>query len=89
MAGAGSWTYSGNSPAFNITGLVYMPRADLDIRGAINHATGGLSCLSLVSATFDIRGTGSLFANSTSQCSQAGLTLPTGPTLLTRQALVQ
>jgi hypothetical protein len=89
MTGTGNLTYAGNNPTFNITGLVYAPAADLTFKGAINHATGGYSCLGVVAKTLTVSGTGSIFANATSQCMQAGLNLPTGPTLLYRQALVQ
>ncbi len=78
MTQSSSLTYSGNSPTFNLTGLSYTPDASLTIGGAINHQTGGYACLGIVAASFDIHGTGSLFANPTSQCTQAGLTdLPT------------
>jgi Flp pilus assembly protein TadG len=89
MTTVSSRTYSGNSPTMNITGLVYAPYADITYSGAINHQTGGLSCLGMVARTVTVSGTGSIFANSTSQCYQAGLNLPAGPTQLFRQALVQ
>lgn len=89
MTRSADWDYSGNSPTFNITGLVYAPAANLTFKGAINHATGGYSCLGVVAKTLLVSGTGSLFANATSQCAQAGLVLPTGPTALFRQVLVQ
>lgn len=89
MTRASTRTYSGSSPAFNITGLVYMPRADVTFSGNIKHQTGGLKCLSMVVNSLTVSGAGSIFANPTSQCYQAGLNLPQGPTTLNRQALVQ
>jgi hypothetical protein len=44
--------------------------------------------MSVVADQLTISG-GSFFANTTSECRQAGLTLPTSQSLLTRQALVQ
>ncbi len=89
MTGTVTRTYSGNAPTFNITGLVYAPDTNIEIKGAINHATGGYSCLGIVARTVQTSGTGSIFANATSQCAQAGLVLPQGPSDLYRQALVQ
>ena len=73
MAAPADITYSGNSPTFNITGLVYAPKANLEFKGAINHATGGYSCIGVVANSVLIKGTGSIFANATSECAQAGL----------------
>ena len=89
MLSSANWEYSGTNPTFNITGLVYAPNANISYSGAINHATGGYMCLGMVAKTVTVVGTGSIFDNATSQCAQAGLVLPTGPTLLTRQSLVQ
>lgn len=76
MTGTSSQTYSGNSPTFNLTGLVYAPKADIDIRGAINHQTSGLACLVIASYSFSISGTGSLFATPTIDCERAGVIAP-------------
>jgi hypothetical protein len=82
-------TYSGSSPTFDITGLIYTPLADLQFSGAINHdlRTGGNACIAFVAYTIQINGTGSIFANPTSQCVAAGVNgLPTVTS--TRQQLV-
>jgi hypothetical protein len=75
-----------------MTGLIYAPYANLGFKGAINHdlRTGGLACLAFVANSLSAKGTGSIFANPTSQCASAGLSnLPTAPTIQLRQALVQ
>jgi Flp pilus assembly protein TadG len=81
--------YTGNSPAFKITGLLYLPYANLTISGAINHQTNGNQCISIITDKMTISGTGSFFANTTSQCAQSGLTLPAAANSGARQALVQ
>ncbi|QUD88594.1 pilus assembly protein TadG-related protein [Phenylobacterium montanum] len=90
--------YSGNSPTFDITGLVYAPYTNLTFQGAINHETkssviagGGYACLSVVASNFTTSGTGSIFANPTSQCDRAGVSglIPSPDSVLVRQALVQ
>jgi Flp pilus assembly protein TadG len=68
---------AGNSPTWNITGLVYMPHATLTLRGAIDKSTFGKSCLVMVADSFQISGTGGLMKTNIGQCSQAGLTMPT------------
>jgi Flp pilus assembly protein TadG len=89
--GASSVTYSGNKPTFNITGMIYAPKAAMTYSGAINHETGGYACIAFIVDSLLINGTGSIFDNPTSQCYQAGLSgLPTAPnTVAVRQALVQ
>lgn len=64
---------SGSSPQFNLTGMVYAPRADVTISGAINHASQGLACLTFFVNSVLVNGTGSIFATPTLQCEQAGL----------------
>jgi Flp pilus assembly protein TadG len=88
MTKAGDFTYSGNTPAFLIQGLIYGKYLDLDFRGAINKHTGGYSCIGVMVRTLTVSG-GALFGNTTSECRQAGLTLPDSQAVLTRQALVQ
>ncbi len=86
---ATSPTYTGNKPTFNITGLMYLPYTNLTIKGAINHQTNGNQCISIITDRMTISGTGSFFANTTSQCAQSGLTLPAAANSGARQALVQ
>jgi Flp pilus assembly protein TadG len=82
-------TYTGNTPAFDLTGLLYMPKADLVISGAINHQIAGLACFGIVALDMAISGGGSIFPNPTSQCKLAGLTLPGVPGTEARPALIQ
>jgi hypothetical protein len=89
--GASSPSYGGNSPTFDITGLIYAPNANMAFIGAINHETGGYACIAFIVNTLTIKGTGSIFANPTSQCYRAGLSglEPAPDTITVRQALVQ
>jgi hypothetical protein len=68
---------AGNSPTWNITGLVYMPHATLALKGAIGKSTYGKSCLVMVADNFQISGTGGVMKTDIGQCPQAGLTMPT------------
>jgi Flp pilus assembly protein TadG len=68
---------AGNSPTWNITGLIYMPHATLTLKGAIDKSTFGKSCLVMVADNFQISGTGGILKTDIGQCSQAGLTMPT------------
>jgi hypothetical protein len=81
--------YKGNSPSFRITGLIYAPHADLQFSGAVNHASDGAACLVFITYTFQINGTGSIFANPTRECNRAGLIVPGVPGTNSRQTLVQ
>jgi len=67
---------AGNQPTWNITGLVYMPHADVTFSGAVSKASGGKSCFALVVSTLLINGTGSILNHG--ECKEAGLTLPEG-----------
>ncbi len=68
---------AGNSPTWNITGLVYMPHASVTLKGAIDKSTNGKSCLVLVADNFQISGTGGILKTDIGQCKAAGLTMPT------------
>lgn len=70
-----SLTYAGNQPTWNITGLVYMPNADLQFSGAVNKSAAGASCFVLVAYTVLVNGTAYIYADA-SGCSDAGLTTP-------------
>ena len=70
-------TYKGNSPTWDVSGLVYLPNANLQVNGAVNKSTVGLLCLELVANYVLINGTGNIFKNDT-QCAQAGLTQTKG-----------
>jgi hypothetical protein len=67
-------TYSGNSPTWKITGLVYMPHANMTFSGAVNKASNGASCFALIVDSIRINGTGSILARG--GCDDAGVTLP-------------
>jgi hypothetical protein len=69
---------AGNSPTWNISGLVYLPHSSVTLSGAVNKSASGASCFELVVDNITINGTGGIFAND-DQCSSAGLnTLPQG-----------
>lgn len=66
-------TAAGNTPTFNITGMLYMPHAEIRLSGAVNKAsTNGLSCFGIVADNMLINGTGLSLA----ACDRAGLGLP-------------
>lgn len=67
---------AGNSPTWDITGLVYLPHASVTFSGAVNKSSNGLSCFALVVDNITINGTGSILSEG--QCPQAGLGMPTG-----------
>lgn len=68
--------FSGNNPTFNLTGVVYMPEADITFSGAINKANGGVACLILVVETLRINGTAAIADSGA--CDLAGATMPAG-----------
>jgi hypothetical protein len=78
---------AGNSPTWNITGLIYMPHATVTLKGAIDKSTFGKQCVVMVADNFQISGTGGIDKTDIGQCSQAGLTMPTA-TLKARSQLV-
>ena len=78
---------AGNSPTWNISGLVYMPHASITLKGAIDKATVGKSCLVMVADNFQISGTAGVLKTDIGQCPQAGLTMPTAA-IPTRSQLV-
>lgn len=63
---------AGNSPTWNMTGLVYLPHASVTFSGSAGASTTGAKCFELVVDNLTINGTGSIFANDT-QCAAAGL----------------
>jgi len=67
---------AGNSPTWDITGLVYLPNSDVTFSGAVNKSSNGQSCFVMVVNTLLINGTGSIL--STGGCGAAGLNMPTG-----------
>src|SRR3954452_1952903 len=67
---------AGNSPTWNITGLVYMPHASVQLKGAIDKATAGKSCLVLIADNFELSGNAGIAKSDIGQCGAAGLTMP-------------
>jgi Flp pilus assembly protein TadG len=67
---------AGNSPTWNITGLVYLPNSSVTFSGAVNKSSNGQSCFALVVDNVTFNGTGDILANG--GCAAAGLNLPTG-----------
>src|SRR6202011_1715556 len=67
---------AGNSPTWDITGLVYLPHASVTFSGAVNKSSNGKSCFALVVDNITINGTGSILPHS--GCPAAGLPMPTG-----------
>jgi len=74
-AGTFDISSAGNSPTYNISGLLYMPKGALNVSGAINKHNGGDACIAIVAKSIQINGTGSILSNPISQCAQAGLAL--------------
>jgi Flp pilus assembly protein TadG len=72
-------SYAGNSPTWNITGLVYMPNSSLTISGAINKSANGADCMVQIAKDVLINGTGLIYAQTPdgSGCKSAGLIQPT------------
>jgi len=67
---------AGNSPTWDITGLVYMPHANVTFSGAVNKSSNGSSCFVMVVGDITVNGTGSILEHG--GCGAAGLTMPTG-----------
>jgi Flp pilus assembly protein TadG len=66
---------AGNSPTWDITGLVYLPHANVTFSGAVNKSSNGASCFAMVVGDILINGTASILA--TGGCDAAGLNMPT------------
>jgi len=66
---------AGNTPAWDITGLVYLPNSSVTLSGAVNKGGFGLSCFALVVKDITVNGTGDILPNG--QCVPAGLGMPT------------
>jgi hypothetical protein len=66
---------AGNSPTWDITGLVYLPHSSVTFSGAVNKSSNGASRFALVVDNITINGTGDILAKG--GCAAAGLNLPT------------
>lgn len=71
-------SYAGNSPTWDITGLVYMPHANVKISGAVNKSSDGAVCFVMVADDITIDGTASIYQQSPNGngCKDAGLNMP-------------
>jgi Flp pilus assembly protein TadG len=69
-----SFTYTGNAPTWDVTGLIYLPHAKATFKGAVNKSSYGASCFVLVVDSVLIDGTGSI--EETGGCGAAGLAMP-------------
>jgi hypothetical protein len=67
---------AGNSPTWDITGLIYMPNAQIQLKGAIDKSNFGQSCVVMVADNFQISGTGGILKSDIGNCAAAGLTMP-------------
>lgn len=65
---------AGNSPTWNITGLVYLPKAAVTFSGAVNKSSNGNSCFVMVVDSILINGTANILSRG--QCASSGLTMP-------------
>jgi Flp pilus assembly protein TadG len=68
------FTYAGNNPTWDITGLTYFPNANVTMSGAVNKSSYGASCFVMVAYTLLINGTADILE--TGGCPQAGLAMP-------------
>jgi hypothetical protein len=68
---------AGNSPTWDITGLIYMPHASITLKGAIDKSTFGNQCVVMVADNFQISGTGGIMKTDIGGCPAAGLNMPT------------
>jgi Flp pilus assembly protein TadG len=67
-------TAAGNTPTWDISGLVYLPHSSVTLSGAVNKSSNGESCFNLVVDNVTINGTGDIWANNDQQsCKNAGL----------------
>ena len=64
----------GNSPTWDITGLVYLPNANVTFSGIVNKSSNGKSCFSLVVNQITVNGTAKILPKG--ECAAAGLDMP-------------
>jgi hypothetical protein len=86
-SGTVDYSAAGNSPTWKISGLIYVPHADIQFSGIVSKASNGLDCFGLVDDTFSSNGTTKILEFQT-QCAQQGLIPPSGGNPI-RQALVR
>ena len=66
---------AGSQPTWAFSGLIYLPRVDLNFSGAVGKSSAGAQCTVIIANTIALNGTG--FVLSTMACGTAGLTTPT------------
>jgi Flp pilus assembly protein TadG len=64
---------AGNSPTWDISGLVYLPHSSVTLSGAVNKSSNGQSCFNIVVDNITINGTGDIYANDPQGCKNAGM----------------
>jgi len=65
---------AGNSPTWEISGVVYMPHSSVTLSGAVNKSSSGANCFNFVVDNITINGTGDIYANNDQQsCKNAGI----------------
>jgi Flp pilus assembly protein TadG len=65
---------AGNTPTWDISGLVYLPHSSVTLSGAVNKSSNGESCFNLVVDNITINGTGDIYANNDQKsCKNAGM----------------
>src|SRR5258705_2555946 len=79
---------AGNSPTWNISGLIYMPHASVNLKGAVDKAAHGHSCVVMIADNFTISGTAGILQTDIGKCGKAGVTMPQ-TTVAGRSASVQ
>jgi hypothetical protein len=68
---------AGNSPTWDISGVVYMPDSIVTLSGAVNKSSNGQACFVMVMDQITINGTGDVLAGNTpANCAKAGVTTP-------------
>jgi Flp pilus assembly protein TadG len=70
-------SFAGNSPTWEISGMIYLPHASVTFSGAVNKSSHGSYCFGMVVDNITINGTANIFA-SDDQCASSGLALPSG-----------
>jgi hypothetical protein len=72
-----NFTYAGNNPTWNISGVVYFPNATTDFRGVVGKYEDNVSCFVLMAYSIAITGTGEFISdNTTEDCETEGYTIP-------------
>jgi Flp pilus assembly protein TadG len=72
-----SLSAAGNSPTWDISGLIYMPHSTVTLSGAVNKSSNGEACFVMVMDSITINGTGDVLSNNTpANCLRAGVNLP-------------